>query len=492
MPSAVPYNHPSLVFGNIIDVKVLDIITAISSCQATIDAAQDNLNLLIMMRRSMKMTVNELMDMNVDVKPIEEKLTEIDAKITIAATEYLSMKITNEEAIQEQRHALSGISAKENCESPIDLTASKLTSRPYFSDSMRLDSQYFSFGSNTQDNTMANIEKFIRNNTAGAGSVNSDEVVRQVTGQVNNQVQNHSISGTLIIVANCTHCNIKMMDPLVIDPDKAILAWNSMFSRDKITTDSLKTAAPVDAPADTAAALSLITGASYGSSFIGMVHILNTGKNETRDYDKLKPELDEKVEMANWLSDAAGGFGVEKEAMNELKALLSTQSVSCHISLVTMGAVPSVKASELKLSLKMLSEGEKNSQPAVTQPAAPGGSSSLKPGADNSREKAATAHMQNTWTKNILHTMSEIDDRKDKVMDVSSLMTAFENYVEGIKSSHTNANANAGVPVSFFIKKLTKPEIMKLWRNKYLSESTSPPVQTNGKTQKTEAEKPAS
>ena len=487
MPSAVPYNHPSLGLGNIIDGHVLDIITAISGCQERIDVAQDKLDSLIMMKRSMKMTVNELTDLEVDVTPITEKLPEIDAKIAAAATEYLSVKIENEEAIREQRDALSRISVKGSCESPVDLTASRLASYPYSSESMRLDSQYFSFGSNSQDNTMANIEKFIRNSTKDAGSVNSEGIVRQVAGQVNDQVQNHSLSGTLIIVANCTHRDIKVMEPLVIDPDKAILAWNSMFHGDKITPDSLMATEPVDIPDDTAGALSLITGAGYGSSFIGMVHILNTDTNKTMDYDKLKPELDEKVKMGNWLSGALGSFGMGEEGKNELKAILSMQSVSCHISLVTMGAVPSVKANELKLSLKILSEVGKDDRPAGMHQATPGGSSSFSSEADKSGENARLAHLQGTRIKNIMHAISEIDDRKDKIMDVSSLMTAFENYVNGITGGA--GNIHAGVPVHFFIKKLTKPEIMKLWRNRYLSENTSPPAPTNGKTQKPATEK---
>jgi hypothetical protein len=488
MPSAIPYNHPSLILGNIIDGKVLTVIKNISACQEKIDAAQDKLNSLMMMKRSLGMTMNELTDMNVDVKPIKTKLSEVNGKITAAATAYLATKIENEESIQKQRDELSRTQIEENHESPVDLTTGKLESRPYSSESMRLDSQYFSFGSNVRDNTMANIEKFIRSSTKSAGSVNSEGIVQQVASQVNDQVQNHSISGTLIIVANCTHRDIKVIEPLIIDPDRAVSAWNLLFGKDRINPGDLKAATIPDSPemaAGTSHALSIITGAGYGSSFIGMVHILNSDTKESLNYDKLKPALDKKVQMGNWLANATGSFGVEKGVMEELKAFLSTQSVSCHISIITMGAVSSVKANDLKLSLKTLSEIGRNDLPNVIKYSNPKENSSFNSEAIESKNKAFLSHLHSMRIKNIMNTISEIEDRKDRVMDVSSLMTAFENYVDGIAKG-----SNAGIPVNFFIKKLTKPEIIKLWRNKYLSDrSTVPPAQTDKKAEKPDVKK---
>jgi ACT domain-containing protein len=83
MPSSIPYHHPSLVLGKIVDTKVLDNLKEINKCQQNIDAAQERLNSLIMMKRSITMTINELKDMNVEMPDVEKKQTDIQVNLFI-------------------------------------------------------------------------------------------------------------------------------------------------------------------------------------------------------------------------------------------------------------------------------------------------------------------------------------------------------------------------------------------------------------------------
>lgn len=57
--------------------------------------------------------------------------------------------------------------------------------------------------------------------------------------------------------------------------------------------------------ADGVDSLSIITGASYGSSFVGMVHILKSDSMQTDDYEKLKTGFDEKLKLGGWLTPLA-------------------------------------------------------------------------------------------------------------------------------------------------------------------------------------------
>ena len=65
MPTPIPYS-PSLVLGAIVDPAAMENLLAMSAVQTPIDAAQETLNSFISMRRSLDMTVQELINMSID------------------------------------------------------------------------------------------------------------------------------------------------------------------------------------------------------------------------------------------------------------------------------------------------------------------------------------------------------------------------------------------------------------------------------------------
>ena len=62
MPSTIPYD-PSLALGNLVDPKALVALEKISDLQEPADKAEDALNGQISLKRSLDMTVQELIDM---------------------------------------------------------------------------------------------------------------------------------------------------------------------------------------------------------------------------------------------------------------------------------------------------------------------------------------------------------------------------------------------------------------------------------------------
>ena len=459
MPTSIPYDHPSLVLGNIIDPAVLAILKNISSCQAKIDAAQDQLNSFIMMKRSIAMTINELTDMNVDVSELKNRQPEIDQSITKSAGDYLTARITNESQIQKLREQLSNLEIKKDLESPVDFSRSTLTTLPLSSESLKLDSQYFSFGSDKQDDTIASIEKYVLDSTSNMGG-KSGELAGTVSSQVSRQLQNHSVAGTLIITASCTHSYVKLFEPLVLDPDKAISIWNEIQPSYKIDTEHMTSGTGTANDSNTD--ISILAGAGYGSSFIGMVHILNSNSSTLAPDSEIKQTMDEKLRVGGWLENAAGGFGVNESFMTEVKNLLNSQSVTSHVSIVVMGSIPSIASNQLKAGISKLAEFD----PALisfVSPVENDQSDSIDWDAEKAKNGAQILNMQNAKIQTLLKGLGGLDQDANNVLDINSMMTAFENYLTAIKTK----DENIGVPVSFNLKKISKSQIEQLWQDKY-------------------------
>jgi hypothetical protein len=113
-----------------------------------------------------------------------------------------------------------------------------------------------------------------------------------VQTQVNSQYQRHSIAGTLVLSVVCTHKNALVFAPYFMDVDKAVQAWNKLNPGNEIKTNSVESIAEIEARSDTAAdgSFSILSGATFGSSFVAMVHVLNTTTSESSQY---LPELAE-------------------------------------------------------------------------------------------------------------------------------------------------------------------------------------------------------
>jgi len=92
MPSTIPYD-PSLVLGNIVSQEKLDNLVAISAAQAPADAAEDTLNSLIALKRSLDMTVQELIEMNVDATDVIKESQDVGTQIAEAAKAFGKAKV---------------------------------------------------------------------------------------------------------------------------------------------------------------------------------------------------------------------------------------------------------------------------------------------------------------------------------------------------------------------------------------------------------------
>ena len=208
---------------------------------------------------------------------------------------------------------------------------------------MKMDAQYFSFGSSLEDDALAKVESYVKSAHETAG-IDGGDVPGQVTNQIQQQHKNHSIVGTLIITACCKHKNVAMLEPFVLDVKKAVDVWNSnVGQKDQIDTSNpqLLNGKTSTANSKTKTTMSVLAGAAYGSSFVGMVHILNADSIAPVKEEEMI-SLNEKLRLGGWLSNATGGIGVDPTVLKDVQQVLSTRQVSSHMSIINHGSYPSV------------------------------------------------------------------------------------------------------------------------------------------------------
>lgn len=466
MPSSIPFDHPSLVLGNIVDTSILNRMKKISSLQAKIDAAQEKLNSHIMLKRSLDMTVNELAELGTDVSEIREKIKLADTAINKAAMDYLTARISNEDGIQALREEIAEQDISDTIESPLDFGVSKIIRLPLSADSIKLDTQYFSHAGN-DESTEAGIEGYVKEATSNLGT-KSGAIAKAVTQQISRQKKNHSLAGTLIITASCTHRSVALIEPFVLDVDKAIDVWNAVYAddQDKIHAD---VNAMREAEAATSAegkTLTVLSGVTYGSSFVGMVHILKKEQNASEATSPIDEGVEEQLKIGRWLEDQAGGFGVNTDVLKNVQKLLSEQEISSHVSLICMGVLPSIASNQLKMSLADLvrPDPERVSRSLETlQSLTSADANTMETGSAEAKIGKRMLTMQNAMMSAVMHELSTIDQGSNKVIDINTMMNAFEDYVNLIR----NSGDNAGVPINFYLRNITRSQIAKLWLNKY-------------------------
>jgi hypothetical protein len=477
MATPIPIEHPSLTLGGVVARNVLKPVADIVSNQARIEGAQQKLSSYLLMKRSLSMMLNELLDMGIDVSDVKPRIDAIDQAIKRAATEYMTTRLGAEEAIQAAREQLSSVSSPELVESPIDYGASQLRSLPLSSDSMKLDAQYFSCIDESEEDMAADIERYVRESVGGLDS-RSGDLAKEAGAQVARQLKNNSMTGTLVITVSCGHRNVSVFDPLVIDPDKAVAAWNRLFPGSALHTDDhtqMQTAGTTQSAStgseSAEESISLVTGVTYGSSFVGMVHFLKTSGVHTGVDEKTAQQMRERLRVGGWLAQASGGFGVDQAALNEVRKVLSMQSVSAHVSVIVSGALPSIASNEVKLTINKIAQPD----PAkgLELPTIPGddgdsGTDTIDSDAARSKKVSQAVELQSARTNSLIRTLSEVDRGTNRVLDVNSLMSAFENYLAAIHEE------GAGVPTGFHLRTLGKREIAKLWLKRNSGDSADP------------------
>jgi hypothetical protein len=465
MPSTIPYD-PSLVLGNLVSQPALDNLVAISALQAPIDAAEDTMNSYLELRRSLDMTIQELIDMNIDITDLSKERDDVGKSIQDAAVAYARAKLEGLSKIQPLKAKMSGV--HDEIESPIDYNKSQIKTMPLSSDSLKMNVQYFSFDENEQDSdTHASAVKgFVSDEVEGFGRSVQVQASSSAQRQMTSQHQRHSIAGTLVISITCTHKNALLLAPLIIDVDKAIRVWNKVHKDEMMDpTNPGGMAAVISKPeTENEKTLTLLSGATYGSCFIGMVHILNTTSTRSSEtMYSMAESMQAQFKVSLAIANINGGFGFDSSVSNDAKNLLSSQSISSHCSLITMGSIPSIKSNTVKMGVKQFAadDGGPMKQLEQLQNATASEQDTVADSAEKARTGQQMLSIKSAQVKGVLSSLADIDDGSNKIIDINSMMDAMDDYIQKA------LEGNLGVPINYYLKPITKKQLAEMWVAKY-------------------------
>ncbi len=468
MSSTIPYD-PSLVLGNIVSQEKLDNLIKISELQSVSDAAEETLNSFIEMKRSLDMTIQELGGMKIDTSDLEKESKTVGRNVKDAAIAYAKAKLETEKKIRPLKSKVQ--TTNQNIESPIDYNRTGIKKMPLSADSLKMNVQYFAVDQNTEgSNTHAStIKSFVSGEVSYLSFSAKAQATSSVQSQVHSQMSKHDIVGTLVISISCTHKDAVLLAPFILDVDKAIRVWNRMFPKnsDKIKTDDVSNIARIANEADTAKekSITLLSGCTYGSSFIGMVHVLNSSfTTSSESMYSVASSMQAQAKYAGWFTKIKGGFGLDSSFSNDFKRMLSSQNVSSHCSLFAMGAIPSIKSNQVQLGVKGFADDDGAKSMAALQKiqnATANDKESISQAADAARTGGQMIAIQTAKVESAISALAKIDDESNKMIDINSLMDAMEDYLQKC------LEGNIGMPINYYLKPITRSQLAQMWVSKY-------------------------
>jgi len=336
----------------------------------------------------------------------------------------------------------------------------------------------------TLEDTMADkVSKFVSNfisdpdtssGISGTSTIPADKTdtnnmnqnaVMSTHSSMEAQTSAHTITGTLVIVAKCTHQNADILSPCILDSSKLMSAWNYTYPKNKLSYSGKKLFDLVfdeekNPPKKGDDALHLITGCTRGSCFIGMAY---TMKRETtkssQDTAGMAETIKNVVNKDAMIGARTGQVGKHMaNAAATINKMFSQAQVFNHCSLVTEGIIPNIAASEISTTVKEMSP-QPTDLLAGLSAVKEAGDTAVNPGPDKAMQTAKTGakfmEQSHEFAANTVHALSEKEAVSHQVIDTNSLMTAFTDYI-------TKAQAGeCGTPINFFLQKINKYDVAK-------------------------------
>lgn len=480
MTAFISYSHPSLALGRVVDHKVLSLMNEIGAMQRKSDAAFDKMNALIALRRSMKMTMEELIGMDIEAPDdIATRLAALDASVKAAAQSYITQRLASDTQMETKLVELAEVDAEDALDSPVDFELTQTINQPVGSDSMRLDMQYFSYGETDEDAsaTVIRISDAIRKMTEDVGT-ESNKMARTANQQLNEQIKSHELTGTLVIAATCTHRNALMLSPLFLDADRLLEIWNQLQGEGtQLDTSDLPRMAKIAHASKGGAdaiegSIPLLVGTNLGSSFVGMVHTVSHDEFEATRQAEDVTGMEDMVRLGNWLSGMSGQIGMDREVGKEIRNMAGHKRVFAHVNIIAMGVVPTFVADEkAKAAKQALQQQVPRSKQLLndSDQGSGGRMDSGQPVGQSARLAAQLASIDGQMTANLLEGLGKLDVVANQTLDINSMMTAFDNYIASINKSNSSDNKtlSVGVPIGYHVRRIGASTVARLWLDKY-------------------------
>jgi hypothetical protein len=469
--TSIPFDS-TLVLGNVIEKEKIDSLQAIAELQKGVDIAQDRYNAFVRTRLSLQMSIEELGTMNIDIPTeVTKERNAIDEKIKQALIDRVDKRIQYQDKYSEMLGKQKQKKIGEEPESPLDFATSKLQDMAISSDTMNLDVQYFRFEKKTQGSQShaSKVSAWAASSVSsvfgfGAGAKAQSDTERHV----NSQTEQNELIGTIVIFVAATHKKAKMFSPTVYDPLKLIRAWkanngesiNLPRDAEKLYMEWCGKDVPAGAPS-----LNLLTGVTYGSSFIGFIHFVKSSSTQShQEMESNAASAQAQATYENFFATITGGFGMDSRTASDLKQLTSSNKILSHVGLITMGIIPSLASQKVSTALKEFSNfdpGEIDGKLTAMANGDSGQVPNMDGGARTNIRAGQINGMQAAKMQAVLSGVQAADQADNQVIDMNSLMLALDDYIKNAR------DADGGVPVNFFVSSVTKNDILREWFSKY-------------------------
>jgi len=465
--STIPFD-PSLTLGNLVHLEKIAQLMQLAELEKPQKLAEQKLNNLTLSNYKMKMVALEMENMGIPKEDQRGLLVEIEklkksmveAAVQLVTTTIMSQ--TNVNAMLDE-HAQTTISVTP--ESPMDFGLSPVRNFPLSSDTMNFDVQYFRNEGN-KEGTKAHasqVSSFVNGKfssmNVGSGGLDMRSNVKET---MQTQTTLHTIEGTIVIIAHCTHRASDIISPVILNYKKAVTAWNSTYPDDPLNRDATSMYHAALAPMKRVGeenALYLLSGCTRGSSFVGFVHILQTeNTSETQSSAALAGKMSAMISRDMALQRMTGGFGASTSLGANLKNLLSTSKIENHCSLITQGIMPNIAARDMMTIVKTLKPDPKDIMEQLGAIQSSGvANMNAKVDLASAGEGAKTGEqfmqLNSKFASSTVSQVENLNRESNKVIDTNSMMNAFTDYL------NKAAEGKCGIPINFYIKRIPKREV---------------------------------
>jgi len=465
---------PSMSLGAIVNPRKLETLKELGKILEPQQLAREKLNVLLLASYNMNGLYVEMASMEMPQETLQELKTQIDElkkKIAEVAVEMATITIkcqTDAAAKKMEQSAKSGFEVE--LESPYNMGNIGIKAVPHAMDSVNFDVQYFRNEETTD--TSDSIASYVAGTLSGWGKGYGGKIVGDSQKATKTQNSAHKTEGTMVIIANCTHKKMNMITSH-LDARRTLNAWNQLFPEDYLRSnlsDMMKAATAKPKKGEDNKSFSVISGASYGSTFVGLVHILETEESKSEESTKsgsaqipageLKEALKTAIGQDMMLQNMTGGFGVSSSFAESTKSLTSSSKIYAHCSLICQGIIPSITRNNHTSSLKAM---QPNTNEIMVKLNAVRG--------DGGPVSAIGQQFMSLEKKFLEASLSGGSSKKEsiqKVMDVDTLLDSFCDYLS--KAGSEGSDKGGGIPLNFSLKHIDKATVAKTYISQFYSD----------------------
>eukprot|EP00547_Thalassionema_nitzschioides_P016981 CAMPEP_0194250576 /NCGR_PEP_ID=MMETSP0158-20130606/23427_1 /TAXON_ID=33649 /ORGANISM="Thalassionema nitzschioides, Strain L26-B" /LENGTH=434 /DNA_ID=CAMNT_0038987437 /DNA_START=68 /DNA_END=1369 /DNA_ORIENTATION=+ len=427
---------PGLVLGNIVETWRVEQLQAIAQLQAPVDLANDRLNSLSLSSYKIEMVYQQMVNMRVDVMSlvkIQTEMVALKAEAAEAAIDLAVQVMTSEKAIRSLKAKIfRQTKISEQVESPMNYELSQIQQFPLSFDSMKFDVQFFQVQQTADASTAhasdisAHVASTFQKGGSGGGVQAGMNAAASAHSTTMAQMNSNSVEGTVVITAFCTHKQTDMISPFVMDPEKAVRAWNECNPEDYLSYDApdMWKAALVDTGIGS---MQILSGAAKSSSFVAYVHILKTEQTtQNSSTSSVAASVAATVESHMFGNSLSGGFGMSKQQSSSVSNMLSTANLTSNCSLQCEGVIPSIVSNEVKTTVQNMNPdtsqvmGQLN---AIADASAVDTNGGMEAAAGNAATGSQFQALNNGYVTNVVSSLGEEQRLSNQVIDTNSMMT---------------------------------------------------------------------